>query len=57
MPEVVNCKFFNDSNLIGALYIHLKSTEPQFDAGQMEKLWDLVKERREGKYLMELLTN
>lgn len=55
MPVVVNCKFYNDSNLIGALYIHLKSKEPQFNIQQMEMLWDLVKERREGKYLMELL--
>lgn len=25
IPEVINCKFFNDSNLIGALYVHLCS--------------------------------
>lgn len=25
IPEVVPCRFFNDSNLIGALYVHLQS--------------------------------
>jgi len=25
--EITNCKFFNDSNLIGALYVHLKAQE------------------------------
>ena len=24
IPEVTVCKFFNDSNLIGALYVHLQ---------------------------------
>lgn len=56
MPEVVNCKFFNDSNLIGALYVHLKSNEPQFDSKQIEQLWELVKDRREGQYLMDFLS-
>jgi predicted NBD/HSP70 family sugar kinase len=27
VPEVTSCKFFNDSNLIGALYVHLKSAK------------------------------
>lgn len=57
IPEVVNCKFFNDSNLIGALYLHLKASEPQFSSIQIEKLWELVKERREGQYLMDLLSD
>lgn len=26
-PKVVNCKYFNDSNLIGALYVHLRQRE------------------------------
>ena len=26
-PEVVACQYFNDSNLIGALYVHLKARE------------------------------
>lgn len=57
LPEIVNCKFFNDSNLIGALYVHLKAKEPQFYPEQVEKLWHFVKERREGQYLMELFNN
>lgn len=57
IPEVVNCKFFNDSNLIGALYLHLKANEPQFSSMQIEKLWELVKERREGQYLMDFLSD
>lgn len=25
VPKVINCKFFNDANLIGALYKHIKN--------------------------------
>lgn len=32
LPEVVTCQFFNDSNLIGALYIHLKSKEEKVNS-------------------------
>lgn len=56
VPEVVPCKFFNDSNLIGALYVHLKSKEESIDIHKVEELMGMVKDRREGQYLRELLT-
>lgn len=55
IPEVVPCKFFNDSNLIGALYVHLKSKEEKIDIHKVEELMDMVENRREGKYLREML--
>lgn len=55
VPEVVPCKFFNDSNLIGALYVHLKSKEENIDIHKVEELMGMVKDRREGQYLREML--
>ena len=55
IPEVVPCQFFNDSNLIGALYVHLKSQEEKISIEKVEELMSLVGERREGRYLREML--
>ncbi|MDD3361556.1 MAG: ROK family protein [Hespellia sp.] len=57
IPEVVTCEFFNDSNLIGALYVHLCAKEVQLDEEQMKEFLNLIKNRREGRYLSELLSN
>lgn len=54
-PEVVVCKYFNDANLIGAVYVHLKSKEKKINIDKMNELMELVGERREGKYLRDLL--
>ena len=56
IPEVVTCKFFNDSNLIGALYVHLKSKEKKIDVNKVQEFMDSLKDRPEGKYLEELFT-
>lgn len=56
VPEVVPCRFFNDSNLIGALYVHLKSKEEKISLEKVEELMGLVGDRREGRYLREMLT-
>lgn len=55
IADVGVCKFFNDSNLIGAVYVHLKSKEKRIDLDKMNELLEMVKDRREGQYLMELL--
>lgn len=55
IPEIVNCRFFNDSNLIGALYVHLKSREEKIDMNKVREFISLVGERREKQYLKELL--
>ncbi len=54
IPEITTCKFFNDSNLIGALYVHLKSREVKINVDKVQELLDLVGERREGQYLRDL---
>lgn len=53
--DVCVCKFFNDANLIGAVYVHIKSKEKKIDVEKINELFNLVKDRREGQYLMELL--
>lgn len=55
IADVEVCKFFNDANLIGAVYVHIKSKERKIDIDKMNELLDMVKDRREGQYLMELL--
>lgn len=55
IPEVVPCKFFNDSNLLGALYVHLKSKEEKIDIQKVEEFMGMVRNRREGQYLREML--
>lgn len=55
IADVSVCKFFNDANLIGAVYVHIKSKERKIDIDKMNELLEMVKDRREGQYLMELL--
>lgn len=54
-PEVTVCKFFNDANLIGAVYVHLKAKEKKFNLQKMEELMEMLEGRREGEYLRALL--
>ena len=54
-PEVVVCKYFNDANLIGAVYVHLRAKEKKINLDKMKEFMKLVGERREGDYLRELL--
>lgn len=56
IADVVVCKFFNDANLIGAVYVHIKSKERKIDTDKLNDLLDMVKDRREGQYLIELLS-
>lgn len=55
IPDVTNCMFFNDSNLIGALYVHLKAQEQRVDVDKVKEFMAFVENRREGQYLRELL--
>ena len=55
IADIGVCKFFNDANLIGAVYVHIKSKELKIDIDKINELIDMVKDRREGQYLMELL--
>lgn len=55
IPEVTTCKFFNDANLIGAVYIHMKSQEKTISMEKVNELMDLLENRREGEYLRALL--
>lgn len=55
IADVEVCKFFNDANLIGAVYVHIKSKERKIDVEKINELMDLLKGRREGQYLLELL--
>ncbi len=55
-PEITTCRFFNDSNLIGALYVHLKAQEVKIDVKKVQELLELVGDRREGAYLRELFS-
>lgn len=54
MPEVTTCRFFNDSNLVGALYVHLKSKEEKINVEKVKEFMNLLQDRREGQYLREL---
>ncbi len=54
-PHVVVCKFFNDANLLGAVYVHMKSKEKKLSVKKMNELMKLVENRREAEYLRELL--
>lgn len=54
VPDVVTCQFFNDSNLIGALYVHLKSREEKIDIDKVREFMNLMGDRREKQYLREL---
>lgn len=54
IPDVAACRFFNDSNLIGALYVHLRAQEEKLDMNKVMEFMSLVQDRREGKYLREM---
>lgn len=54
-PEVVVCDYFNDANLIGAVYVHLKSKEKKISMNKIQELMNLVGNRREREYLKELI--
>ncbi len=54
-PHVVVCRFFNDANLLGAVYVHMKSKEKKLSVKKMNELMKLVENRREAVYLSELL--
>lgn len=54
VPDVVTCKFFNDSNLIGALYVHLKAREEKIDVNKVEEFINFIGDRREKQYVKEL---
>lgn len=56
LPEVVTCQFFNDSNLIGALYVHLKAKEPKIDVEKVKEFMSLTQGRPEAQYLAELFS-
>jgi predicted NBD/HSP70 family sugar kinase len=55
IPDVVNCRFYNDSNLIGALYVHLMSQEERIDLDKVREFMNYIGDRREGKYLREFV--
>lgn len=57
LPEVCACRFFNDSNLIGALYVHLKSKEEQISQEHIQELMKYIQGRREEEYLKAFLKN
>lgn len=56
VPEVVVCKFFNDSNLIGAVYVHLKAMEQKISTEKINELLEFMGDRREAKYLRDFLS-
>lgn len=56
IPEVTTCQFYNDANLIGAVYVHIRSREKTISLEKVNELMDLLENRREGEYLRALLT-
>ncbi len=56
VPEVTTCQFYNDANLIGAVYVHIRSREKTISLEKVNELMDLLENRREGEYLRALLT-
>ena len=56
IPDVTTCQFFNDANLIGAVYVHIKAREKKISMEKVNELMDLLENRREGEYLRALLT-
>lgn len=55
IPEVVSCKYFNDANLIGAVYVHLRSTEKRINLDKVYKLLEMIDGSRAGEYLRALI--
>lgn len=46
---------FNDANLIGAVYVHIKAREKKISMDKVNELMELLENRREGEYLKALL--
>lgn len=55
IPEVTTCRYFNDSNLIGALYVHLQEKEDRYSLEKLKDFMELLGGRREERYLREML--
>ena len=56
VPEVTSCRFYNDANLIGAVYVPMKAREKKISLEKVNELMELLENRREGEYLRALLT-
>lgn len=56
IPEVVVCQYYNDANLIGAIYVHMRSQERTLSIQRLEELMGLMENRRELEYLKDFLT-
>ncbi len=54
IPEVATCKFFNDANLIGALYVHLSAKKTKVDVTKVLSFLELVEDQKDRQYLKEL---
>lgn len=54
-PEVVVCQFYNDANLIGAVYVHMKSKEKKISMNKINELIETMGDCKEAEYLKELL--
>lgn len=55
IPDVTTCQFYNDANLIGAVYVHRKAQEKTISMEKVNELMELLENRREGEYLKALL--
>lgn len=55
IPEITACQFFNDANLIGAVYVHIRAREKKISMEKVNELMGLLENRREGEYLKALL--
>lgn len=56
IPEVVVCRYYNDANLIGAIYVHMKSQERTLSVHKLQELMGLMQDRRELQYLQDFLS-
>lgn len=54
-PDVTTCQFYNDANLIGAVYVHIRSRKKTISMDKVNELLELLENRREGEYLRALL--
>lgn len=54
-PEVTVCHFYNDANLIGAVYVHIKSKQKKTNEDKINELMAIIGDRKEADYLKELL--
>ena len=55
IPEVTACHFFNDANLVGAVYVHIRSREKKISMDKVNEFMGLLENRREGEYLKAFL--